>query len=156
MTSGSVSAMPDEPMSAAEEDFVRTLGRVMTALPRAVDHDMARSGRLPLSEYTTLMHLSEADGRTLRMSELAAAVNLSLSGMTRIVQRLEGRGLVRRAKCDEDGRGWNAVLTDAGLAALEESWPVHLASVRRHVLDHVADEDLTRLIDVLRRIASAG
>lgn len=148
--------MADEPMSAAEEDFVRTLGRVMTALPRAVEGDMSRSGRLPLSEYTALRHLSEADGRNLRMSELASASDLSLSGMTRIVQRLEARGLVRRAKCDEDGRGWNAILTDEGLAALEDSWPVHLASVRRHLLDHVADEDLARLTAALRRIADNG
>lgn len=101
------------------------------------------------------MHLSESPGRTLRMNEMAAASNLSVSGMTRIVQRLERRGLVRRVTCDEDGRGWNAVLTQAGLTALRDSWPVHLASVRRRVLDHVADEDLARLTAVLRRIADA-
>ena len=140
-------------MSATEEDFVRALGRVLTALPRAVELDMARAGRLPLSEYDALRHLSEAEGRTLRMSELAGAADLSLSGMTRIVNRLEQRGLVKRVKCVADGRGWNAVLTDAGLAALEDSWPVHLASVRRHLLDHVDEDDLAQFTAVLKRIA---
>jgi DNA-binding MarR family transcriptional regulator len=141
-------------MTAAEEEFVRALGRVLTALPRAVQGDMARAGRLPLSEYDTLRHLSETEGRSMRMTELAAACDLSLSGMTRIVQRLEQRKLVTRAKCDEDGRGWNAVLTDAGLATLEDSWPVHLASVRRHLLDHVREDDLAQFTEVLKRIAT--
>ncbi|MFI1093350.1 MarR family winged helix-turn-helix transcriptional regulator [Streptomyces sp. NPDC020917] len=154
--SASRSGTAGRPMTATEEDFVRTLGQVMSALPRGVEQDMARAGRLPLSEYTALMHLSEAEGRTMRMSELALASNLSLSGMTRIVQRLEKRELVARAKCDADGRGWNAVLTDAGLAALEDSWPVHLASVRRRVLDHLPDEDLPRLTEVLKRIADTA
>jgi DNA-binding MarR family transcriptional regulator len=149
------SEAPLQPMTATEEEFVRALGRVMTALPRVIEADMTRAGRLPLSEYNTLRLLSEADGRAMRMSDLAAASNLSLSGVTRIVQRLEQRELVLRAKCDEDGRGWNAVLTDAGLAAVQDSWPVHLASVRRHVLDHVGDEDLAGFTAVLQRIATA-
>ncbi len=57
--------------------------------------------------------------------------------------------------CPTYGRGWNAVLTDAGFAALTESWPIHLASVRRHVLGHVQGEDLSRLTAVLQRIATA-
>jgi DNA-binding MarR family transcriptional regulator len=141
-------------MSPHEEELVRELARVMLVLPRAVDADMMREQRLPLSEYTTLMHLSEAADRRMRMSELANVCNLSLSGMTRVVARLETRGLVERVRCAEDARGWNAVLTDQGLARLQEAWPAHLASVRRHVLDHVDDADLTRLLGVMRRIAT--
>jgi len=141
-------------MSAHEEELVRELARVMLVLPRAVDADMMREQRLPLSEYTTLMHLSEATDRHMRMSELASVCNLSLSGMTRVVTRLETRGLVERERCAEDARGWNAVLTDQGLARLQEAWPAHLSSVRRHVLDHVDDADLTRLLGVMRRIAT--
>lgn len=147
------SERPVEPMNEAEEEFVRALGRVLVALPRAVEQDMARAQRLPLSEYTALMYLSEAAHRTMRMSELASVSNLSLSGMTRIVDRLERRGLVRRARCDADGRGWNAVLTEQGLGALEDSWPIHLTSIRGHVLDHVPAEDLARFAEILQRIA---
>lgn len=153
-----MSATDDQPprsLSPDEEALVRTLGSVMSALPRAVDADMVREQRLPLSEYMTLVHLSEAPGRLMRMSELAAVGNLSLSGMTRIVNRLESRGLVERVRCDADARGWNAVLTDAGLARLEEAWPANLASVRRHVLDHLDGVDLARLTHALQRIAGA-
>lgn len=101
------------------------------------------------------MHLSEAPHRRMRMSELAAACNLSLSGMTRVVNRLEKQGLVRRAKCEEDLRGWNAVLTDDGLARLREAWPSHLDSIRRHVLDNLAGHDLAALAAALRRVATA-
>ncbi|MFJ2645655.1 MarR family winged helix-turn-helix transcriptional regulator [Streptomyces sp. NPDC087420] len=144
------------PLSADEEALIRELGRVMSVLPRAVDADMVRERQLPVSEYTALMHLSEAPNRLLRMSELAAACTLSVSGMTRVVGRLEGRDLVRRVRCDGDARGWNAVLTDAGFARLEEAWPAHLASVRRHVLDHLESADITRLTAALRAIAPSA
>jgi DNA-binding MarR family transcriptional regulator len=142
------------PLTPDEETLLRELGRVMIVLPRAIDADMMREQRLPLSEYTTLMHLSEAPHRLMRMSELAAVGNVSLSGMTRIVTRLEKQGLIERVRCDEDARGWNAVLTDAGLARLEQAWPAHLASARRHVFDHVEGTDLTQLIRALRRFAT--
>jgi DNA-binding MarR family transcriptional regulator len=144
-----------QPMSAAEEAFVRALSRVLQVLPRAVDQDMTRAGQLPLSEYMALVHLSEAQDRLMRMSELAAACDLSLSGMTRIVARLEQRGLVQRVRCEADGRGANAVLTEAGLQRLREAWPAHLASVRRHLLDHVEGEHLETLTQVLQRMVTA-
>jgi DNA-binding MarR family transcriptional regulator len=143
-----------QPLSPHEEALLRQLGRVMIVLPRVIDADMMREQHLPLSEYTTLMHLSEAPNRRMRMSELAATANLSLSGMTRIVTRLENQGLIERTRCDQDARGWNAVLTDAGFARLEEAWPAHLASARRHVFDHLEGADLTQLIHALRRIAT--
>jgi DNA-binding MarR family transcriptional regulator len=145
---------PPHPLDQTEEAFVRALGQVMTGLPRAVDADMVRDGGLPLSEYTPLMLLSEAPHRRMRMSELAAACNLSLSGMTRVVIRLEKQGLIQRAKCTEDLRGWNAVLTDDGLARLREAWPAHLASIRRRVLDNLAGHDLAALAAALQRVAT--
>ncbi|MEV7341575.1 MarR family transcriptional regulator [Streptomyces sp. NPDC093544] len=150
----STSEQPLQPMSADEETLVRELSRVMIALPRVVDADMMREQHMQLSEYMTLMFLSEAPHRLMRMSELAAIGSLSLSGMTRIVTRLEKLGLVERVRCAEDARGWNAVLTDAGLARLEQAWPAHLASVRRHILNHVEGTDLTQLISALRHFAT--
>jgi DNA-binding MarR family transcriptional regulator len=143
------------PLDAAEEALVRALGDVMMALPRAVDADMIRDGGLRLSEYTPLMFLSEAPDSRMRMSELAQACNLTLSGMTRVVIRLEKQGFVQRVRCDEDLRGWNAVLTEDGLARLREAWPAHLASVRRRVLDNLAGQDLAQVAAALRHIAKA-
>ncbi|MGI5491231.1 MarR family winged helix-turn-helix transcriptional regulator [Microtetraspora malaysiensis] len=142
------------PLTASEEAFVRELSRVMLALPRAVDADIVREAGLPLSEYTPLMHLSETPGRAMRMSELAAACNITLSGMTRVVTRLEKQGWVERTKCAEDGRGWNAALTDAGLTRLEQAWPEFLASVRRHLVDHFEGQDLNQLTAALQHVAT--
>ncbi|MBP2708136.1 MarR family transcriptional regulator [Microbispora sp. RL4-1S] len=143
-----------QPLSQDEEALIRTLGQVTYALPRALEADLMREQHMSLSEYLTLMHLSEAPHQLMRMSELAAACHLSLSGMTRIVSRLEGRALVQRVKCDEDARGWNAVITDVGLARLEKAWPTHLDSIRRHLLDHLDGLDLKQLTLSLSRVAT--
>ncbi|MGY0004380.1 MarR family winged helix-turn-helix transcriptional regulator [Micromonospora sp. I033] len=152
-----MSAAPTSPrpLNAEEEALVRSLGRIMHVLPRAIDADMVGDRQLPLTEYTALMNLSEAPGRRMRMSELAAACQLSLSGMTRTIARLQTQGLVERTRCAEDARGWNAVLTDAGFARLEESWPSHLASVRRRFLDHFDGIDLARLARAFQRVGTA-
>ncbi|MFC0505703.1 MarR family winged helix-turn-helix transcriptional regulator [Micromonospora costi] len=139
------------PLDPDEESLVRALGRVMYVLPRAIDADMAGERKLPLTEYTALMHLSEAPDRRMRMSDLATACHLSLSGMTRTIVRLETQGLVKRVRCEEDARGWNAVLTDEGFASLEASWPSHLAAVRRRFLDHFQGMDLAALARAFER-----
>ncbi|SCG73633.1 MarR family winged helix-turn-helix transcriptional regulator [Micromonospora inositola] len=149
------SAAPLRPLNPEEEALVRSLGRVMYVLPRTIDADMVGEHQLPLTEYTALMNLSEAPGRQMRMSELAGACQLSLSGMTRTVNRLESQGLVERVRSEEDARGWNAVLTDAGFARLEESWPSHLAAVRRRFLDHFEGLDLVQLARAFQRIGTA-
>jgi DNA-binding MarR family transcriptional regulator len=109
---------------------------------------------MSLSEYTALMQLSEAPGQTLRMSDLASACALSLSGMSRIVGRLEAQGLVERERSSCDGRGLDAVLTDAGLGRLRRAWPTHLASVRRHMMDHLRELDLAVVTTALQHFAS--
>jgi DNA-binding MarR family transcriptional regulator len=147
-------AQPSQPLTPDEEAVVRALPRVTYVLPRVIDADMMRDQQLPLTEYTTLMHLSEAPQRQMRMGELAVACELSLSGMTRIVTRLEGQGLIERVRSDNDARGWNAVLTDAGLARLEQAWPTNLASVRRHFLDHLEGIDLARLARAIQRVGT--
>jgi DNA-binding MarR family transcriptional regulator len=142
------------PLGPAEEAFLRAFARATLTVPRAFDADLLREQRMSLSEYSALMHLSEAPGRQLRMSDLAGAGALSLSGMTRIVNRLEGQGLVHRERSGSDGRGWNAVLTDAGLERLRQAWPTHLASVRRHVFDHLNDIDVPAFATALQRFAA--
>src|SRR5688500_2550555 len=101
-----------EPLDQDEEAFLRALGRVMAYLPRVVDADMAKEQPITSSEYTVLVHLSEAPENHLRMSDLARMCGLSLSGLTRVVKRLEAQSLVLREKCPDDGRAWLASLTD--------------------------------------------
>src|SRR5262249_52010048 len=144
------------PLAADEEAFLRAFARAILTVPRAFDADLLYEQGMSGNEYAVLMHLSEAPDRRLRMSDLAAACALTLSGMTRIVTRLEGHGLVRRERCASDGRGWHAVLTDAGLDRLRRAWPTHLASVRRHVFDHLNDVDLPALTTALLRFAGGA
>jgi DNA-binding MarR family transcriptional regulator len=142
------------PLSVEEEAFLRAWSRAALAVPRALDADLLTSQRMSLSEYTALMHLSEAPGRRLRMSDLATACALSLSGMSRVVSRLQAQGLVERERSSSDGRGLNAVLTDAGLGRLRRAWPTHLASVRRHIMEHLRELDLPVVTAALQQFAA--
>jgi DNA-binding MarR family transcriptional regulator len=137
------------PLSRDEEAVMRALGRLLLVLPRVMDADLERDQRMSLSEYSALRHLSEAPGRRMRMSELAAACDMSLSGMTRLAGKLESLGHLQRVRCERDARGLEAVLTDGGLARLEQAWPDHLASVRRHIFDHLTGIDLVKLAAAL-------
>ena len=144
----------DLPLSAEEEAVMRALGRLMLVLPRSLNQDLERGQRMALSEYSVLRHLSESKCGLMRMSELAQACDMSLSGMTRLAAKLEASGYVKRIKCEDDARGWNAVLTPQGLARLQEAWPTHLSSVRRRIFDHLGDLDLPSLATALNAIAS--
>jgi DNA-binding MarR family transcriptional regulator len=137
------------PLSDEERAFMQALSRLMLVLPRALDADLARNQRMSLSEYAVLRHLSEAEHGRMRMSELATACDMSLSGMTRLADRLESLGYLERMRCERDARGSNAVLTGAGLARLRQAWPAHLASVRRRIFDHLDGLDLERFTAAL-------
>jgi DNA-binding MarR family transcriptional regulator len=148
--------LPDglRPLDADEEAVMRSLGRLLRVMPRALSADLEREQRMTSSEYATLRHLSEAQSQTLRMNELAQACDMSLSGMTRLADKLESLGYLRRIKCADDARGSNAVLTERGLARLQEAWPTHLASVRRHIFDHLEGIDLAKLASAFNQIAN--
>ena len=92
----------------------------------------------------------------LRMSELAEAVLLTRSGLTRLVDRLERRGLVERHKCRSDARGFFAVLTEEGLRRFDEALPTHLAGVRRLFLGLLEPDELERLGAIWKRIVPAA
>ncbi|MGW2031686.1 MarR family winged helix-turn-helix transcriptional regulator [Streptomyces spinosus] len=144
-----------KPLNRDEEAFLRALGRVITLLPRVVDGDMLEEHSISSTEYMVLVHLSEAPDNRMRMSELAGMCGLSLSGMTRVVNRLEAQSLVTREKSPDDGRAWLAVLTSAGWTQLKQAWPTNLASVRRHVFSRLEGCDIAAAAKVLERIASA-
>ncbi|ANJ11997.1 MULTISPECIES: MarR family winged helix-turn-helix transcriptional regulator [Streptomyces] len=142
------------PLTEDEEAVIRSLPSLIYALPRAIDADMTQEQRISATEYLALMHLSEAAERRLRMGDLSDACEMSLSGTTRVVHRLEKEGFIRRVRCSHDGRSWHAALTDTGFARLEEAWPANLAAVRRHFLDHLAGIDLVSLAAALRKVAT--
>lgn len=141
-------------MTADEEAAWRALARAVLVIPRVLDADLLQKEGLNVTEYNVIMNLSEAPERSLRMSELANYVSITVSGLTRVVERLERQGLVERVRAASDGRGQVAVLTKEGLARLKRAWPVHLASVRRNVVDHLDGLDLQKLAEALTAVAS--
>jgi DNA-binding MarR family transcriptional regulator len=151
MTADPAGAPP--PLSPQEEAAWRALGRALLVIPRQLDADLIGTQGLSMTEYSVLSCLSEAPARSLRMTELASRVSITVSGLTRVIERLSRDGLVDRIRDSSDGRGQVAVLTGAGLTRLQEAWPAHLASVRRHVLDHLSGLDL---IAFARAVAAIG
>ena len=133
------------PLSPEEEVLWRAMIRVMVTLPRALDYDLLHSTGIALHEYAVLLNLSEVEGREMRMTELANAVALSPSRISRMVDDLKARGLVTKFRSADDGRGNVAKLTEKGFARLEAAYPDHLASVRNRVLDHLSPALVKRL-----------
>ena len=131
--------MPEDltPLDATEESVWRALARFFVAGPRLLDEDLQRGAQISLSAYSVLLHLSEAPGWQLRMTELANRAYLSGSRTTRLVDELIVDRLVRKERNAADARGFDVTLTEEGMTALQRAYPVHLRSVRARVLDHV-------------------
>lgn len=121
----------------------------------AIERDLTAAGLIPLSWYDILVPLGEsADGR-LRLHELAERVVLSRSGLTRMVDRLERAGLLRREPCPDDRRGAYAVLTDAGAAALRRTWPTYARGIAAHFARHLSDDEAWTVAATLGRVRDA-
>lgn len=131
----------------------RAFLRAHSLVLRALEAELDAAHELPLASYDVLVQLAEAPERRLRMSDLADAVLLSRSGLTRLVDRLEREGLVARESCPSDARGTLATLTPAGFARLRRAAGTHLRGVAEHVTDHFTPEELDTLADLLGRLA---
>ena len=141
-------------LTAAEVDSWLSLVRLMTWLPWSIDQQLRRDSDLGMVEYQVLARLSQSPERTLRMSWLADLANASLSRLSHLVKRLEGRGLVRREPDPADGRFTVAILTEKGFRTLAEAAPGHVAHVRSLVIDVLSPEQLRRLGQAADRIMS--
>jgi len=126
-----------DPLSTTEEALWRALMRIAVSLPRRLDGDLLRAVGINVNEYVTLMYLSEAADRELRMSDLADVTAMSASRMSRLVDELQSRGLVTKRASTEDGRGNVTRLTRSGLAKLRAAWGINISSMRALVFDHV-------------------
>lgn len=133
---------------AAWRGMLETHSRLIAEL----DAELEREHELPLSAYEVLMYLGDAEDGRMRMSELAKHLLLSRSGITRLADRLEGRGLIERERCTDDGRGFFAALTPAGRRKLEQARPSHLAAVRRVFLARLDPAEIDTLASVWGRL----
>jgi DNA-binding MarR family transcriptional regulator len=130
----------------------RGMLRVHATLTKALDAELEAEHGLPLSSYEVLLHLDDAEGQRMRMSDLATTVILSRSGLTRLVDRLEREGLIARESCPSDARGSFATLTSAGGRKLAAARATHLAGVRSMFVDHFTDEELELLGSAWERL----
>ena len=128
---------PRDPRLAGWRSFLTAY----SVITRQLDEELRDETGLSLFEYAALLHLAEAEGRRLRMSELADGIVLTRSGVTRLVDRLERDGLVERNQCSSDGRGAEATLTDAGLERLRAASKVHLRGIDEYYFERVSEED---------------
>jgi DNA-binding MarR family transcriptional regulator len=119
--------------------------RAHAELTRALDAQLTREHKLPLSSYEVLLFLADAPEGRMRMSELAESVLLSRSGLTRLVDRLERDGLLKRERCESDARGLFAEITPEGRELFDAARRTHLDGVRALFLDRFSRDELRTL-----------
>ena len=119
-----------------------------------IERELAQAGLSPLGWYDVLFALEEAPKRRLRMHELSRAVVLSRSNLTRLVDRLEAAGLLRREPCPTDRRGAFAVLTSEGARTRRRMWPVYAKCIERHFASHLDRAEARVMADVFERVLS--
>ncbi|MDT7656677.1 MAG: hypothetical protein QOF38_1392 [Pseudonocardiales bacterium] len=123
---------------------------------RALEAELLARQELSLAAFDVLAELAQAPERRMRMTELADAVLLSRSGVTRMVDRLERLGLVTRGRVEEDGRGIAATLTDQGQEQLDRASVTHVAAVQRHFVNRLDETDLRDLRRISRRLTAGA
>ncbi len=126
------------------------------AVMTAVSADLAGATDVPTAEFEVLIRLSRSPGERLRLTDLARQVRLSTSGLSRLVDRVEAAGLVRREACPSDRRGAFAVLTEKGEAGRTVALPPHLESIQRHVVAPLGPDELSTLEGLLRRLRDSS
>jgi len=144
-----------EPLTETQLASWRAFVESSWALHTRLEDELRAATGLSMSDYHVMVVLSEVPGRRLRMGELAGRLVFSPSRLTYQISSMVRRGLVRKQSCPEDGRGQEAVLTDAGMGALTAAAPLHLETVRDSFIDHLDDEELAVIGRVFARIRKA-
>ncbi len=137
-----------------EQRAWRALAAVLLRLPPALDRQLRTGNGLSHFDYWVMALLSEAPDRTLRLAELAAQADATLSRLSHAVSRLEAEGWVERRPCPDDARATLGVLTAAGLAQVVAAAPGHVATVRSLVFDGLGARDVAALERIAGRIVA--
>ena len=141
-------ARPERSRLEVWQQFLRAHRQVLGVLGDELEQERG----LPLAWYEVLLHVERAPDRRLRMSDLADAVVLSPSGLTRLVDRMVDDGLVRREPCPSDRRSTYAVLTADGRSALRRAAPTHLRGIDEHFARLLTDDEVGALSRALGRV----
>ncbi|MEE2060367.1 MarR family winged helix-turn-helix transcriptional regulator [Rhodococcus artemisiae] len=139
-------------LNAEESETWLSVWSMMVWLPVRLDAQLREDAGLSHPEYHALSQISMAPERTIRLSELAAASNMTLSHLSRVITRLEKAGWVQRAPDPVDGRYTLGILTDAGWEKIRSAAPGHVEAVRRYVFDALTEDQRRALGDAAARI----
>jgi len=127
--------------------------RTQRALLSAIERELKAAGLPPLGWYDVLLELKRAEDGRLRPYEIEERALLEQHNLSRLLDRMEERGLVRREVLPEDGRGRWVCLTKAGRAMQSEMWKVYGAAIQRHVGDRLDDARAHRLAKLLAELS---
>lgn len=130
----------------------RSLLRAHRVLIDTLEDELTDENSLPLTSYEVLARLDAVPEGRLRMSELADSLVLSRSGVTRLIDRLERDGLVRRENCPNDRRGSYATITEEGAQAYSAAAPIHARGIEEHFARHLSDTEARTLAAALERV----
>lgn len=142
----------DDARLALWRSFLKAHAGVAAALER----ELETAQGMPLGWYSVLAALEETPGHRMRMQDLAGEVLLSVSGLTRLLDRIEQAGLVRRAPCSSDRRGVYAVLTPEGSRAFQTAAPVHMRGVSDFFAKDLNADEVAVLDSALKKIIHAA
>lgn len=143
-------------MAELPTDTWRLFLTVHARLLERIERVLADAGLPSLGWYDVLLTLEEAPQQRLRMFDLAAAVLISRSNLTRLVDRLEDAGLIKRESCAHDRRGAYAALTAAGKEMRRRMWPVYREQIKTLFNSHLSERENTTLNTSLTRILTAA
>lgn len=139
-------------LTPVEREAWLALVSVTTLLPAALDSELQVQAKITLFDYTVLAMLSEASEHILAMSELASRTSSSLSRLSHVVKKLEGRGWVQRSRSAEDARVTIAKLTDSGWNTVVALAPEHVDSVQKLIFQGLDDRDVAELARIGRKL----
>lgn len=143
-------------LSTDEQRTWRAFLNASRLVAERLERQLQRDSHMPHAYYEILVRLSEAPGRTMRMSALARRSQYSPSRLSHAVARLEAAGWVRREHCPSDARGLLAVLTDEGFARLADAAPGHVEEVRSVLFDPLTEEQVGQLRAISEKILLAA
>ena len=143
--------MPEPHLSAW-----RALLNAHASVVGRIEQALSNAGLPPLAWYDVLWAVRRAPGRHVRMAELADGLTLSRGGVTKLVDRIESAGLLRRERAEDDGRGFYASLTDAGEEMLRRMWPVYARILREAFVDTLTEEEAAVISAGLARARDAA
>ena len=133
-------------------DAWRALLNAHTSVIAHAEEALAAAELPPLAWYDVLWAIRRAPARRVRMAELASSLTISRGGLTKLADRLENAGLIRREPADTDGRGLYAVLTTEGNTMLRRMWPIYSRALHETLVSTISNEEAALIAATLRRI----